>query len=506
MGRSSKERSRLYGNPIRTMKKKGKNGRRYLVVSTWLFIGMVMLKVIAMMGAGGSGTGMAFAVAGALFMIPVAIAGMNLLFAVIANLSSDSNRSLAITIFVVIGVPVSLYLFSVKKSENESMALQAEQEALQRIRPMFDHAVQNNDVDALEKMRVEGVLKKYPVLIELAMCNVGMANKATLNYLRDLGAPLAGDWRCKYTPLEEAAREVNVEAIQFFLASGADPLKIGEEGDTLIHKAIVHEFSDEIPKRQLAEAIDTLVKAGLSLNTRDSDGLTAIELAVKRGELNAIEVLLARDDIKLDKKQLGALTYQALERCSPEGAKLLIQRGADLRFQDGRGRNLLMMTTTLGDLDLSRTLIKAGINLNHVDKHGDNALAYMFSNKEDMVDFARLFVQSGISINHKNHAGLTALNYAYPPHHTSSLLFLEKHGARIGEKSERIQVHDEYKNYAVVANGSVILEGWTDGEGRTQHALSELPDDVRIELTGSACSSVYQNSQAQHEKITKKAK
>lgn len=94
-------------------------------------------------------------------------------------------------------------------------------------------------------------------------------------------------------------------------------------------------------------------------------------------------------------------------------SKLLIDAGADIHTLYPSNNNLLHMACVDEDSDelMIRMLIKVGVNVNHVNEHGDTPLLLLFQNKKLSPNelFRRWWelVQGGANIKHVNNKGQT---------------------------------------------------------------------------------------------------
>lgn len=101
-----------------------------------------------------------------------------------------------------------------------------------------------------------------------------------------LSSPYHHGRRSARSPLHDAAREGDVEAIQRLLAAGADPnAKAAYLGDTPLHTAALMGHAD---------AIAALLKGGADPNANaanDADGDTPLHWAVGEGHAEVIHIL-----------------------------------------------------------------------------------------------------------------------------------------------------------------------------------------------------------------------
>lgn len=97
-----------------------------------------------------------------------------------------------------------------------------------------------------------------------------------------------------------------------------------------------------------------------AVDTRDSEGRTALLLASMEGHARIVVLLLEKGASPnvTDAEGKSALRHALHEH--PEVAKALLEGGADANQRDGDGRTLLMAAVLSGDTDAARLLIEAG--------------------------------------------------------------------------------------------------------------------------------------------------
>ena len=74
--------------------------------------------------------------------------------------------------------------------------------------------------------------------------------------------------------IQDAVRSDDAALLQQMIDDGANPMKTGFKGETLLHVAA---------NRNALEAARILMQAGLAVDARDKDGRTPLHLAVFRG-------------------------------------------------------------------------------------------------------------------------------------------------------------------------------------------------------------------------------
>jgi hypothetical protein len=143
------------------------------------------------------------------------------------------------------------------------------------------------------------------------------------------------------------------------------------------------------------EALEILLEAGISPDTRDEKGRTALHLAIKHRQILPLN--------------------------------MLCQKGADLNRTDPRGRSPLMFAVEVEDRHSFHHLLTCGADPNLKDKEGITPL--MLAAKVPIAIFVRELLASGAEVNQRDQQGKTALLIAAQNDRTAAVKTLLEAGA-----------------------------------------------------------------------------
>uniref|UniRef100_A0A3B4B8K2 Uncharacterized protein n=1 Tax=Periophthalmus magnuspinnatus TaxID=409849 RepID=A0A3B4B8K2_9GOBI len=219
---------------------------------------------------------------------------------------------------------------------------------------------------------------------------------------------------------------------------------ITEDGDTMLHLAIIHEdeniaqqLIDIFPKEVLdiqndlyqsplhlavyldqPEVVRSLVESGASLDLQDRDGNTALHVACQHGQTQCVSHMTR--DLSTTKlapvlethnwRGLACLHLAALFG-QHEVFKLLRKKGAELNIQDGTsGKTPLHFAVELHDVALVTLLLSWGVNVDAAMFNGCTPL-HLAVGRQD-AHIANLLCQSGADKMLRNMEDETPLDLA----------------------------------------------------------------------------------------------
>ena len=203
------------------------------------------------------------------------------------------------------------------------------------------------------------------------------------------------------------------------------------------------------------EIVDYLIAQGCNVNSKASDGATALHHAANgngKGE-EMVQRLIAAGALVEAKDNTNCTPFlYSMSGLSGdlEAARILLKHGADINAQRksdedttlhdaARGNNIhihgmahgvtaLHDAARRGNLERAKWLIDKGADVNRRTEDGSTPLVVAV--QRNRIDVAQYLIEHGADINVKNNEDSTALDIARKKEHTEIVELLKKHGAK----------------------------------------------------------------------------
>jgi uncharacterized protein len=180
-----------------------------------------------------------------------------------------------------------------------------------------------------------------------------------------------------------------------------------------------------------ARGVQDALADGADLKHRDGDGRTPLVVATKADRVEVARVLLeagADPDTK-DDLQDSAFLYAGAEGLD-EILAMTLDHGADVRSTNRFGGTALIPASEHAHVETVRTLIAAGVPLDHVNHLGWTALheAIVLGNGDaDHVTVVRLLLDAGADATIPDGSGTLPRQLAADAGHTAIVAELDRH-------------------------------------------------------------------------------
>eukprot|EP00743_Colponemidia_sp_Colp-15_P006851 GILK01007388.1.p1 GENE.GILK01007388.1~~GILK01007388.1.p1 ORF type:complete len:315 (-),score=45.49 GILK01007388.1:242-1186(-) len=210
-------------------------------------------------------------------------------------------------------------------------------------------------------------------------------------------------------------------------------------------------------------ALERRLNAGDAVNATDSEGNTALHLAVEatKNELPLLECLLAHNADVDVQNAVGAtpLHYCALRKTlHREVAELLLRRGANPNVSMGDGKTPLFIASDAQCLDLVECLLANGANATIVDREHNCCLHSVFvsegreSAKRPLVE---ALIAAGCPVQLQNRDGVSPLHLAAQTGYVRLVQLLLERGAVVNTTTN---AGDTCMHFATKANSVELMD------------------------------------------------
>lgn len=229
------------------------------------------------------------------------------------------------------------------------------------------------------------------------------------------------------TPFHLAATRRSFASVEVLLAAGADlSLRFGDEDESALETAAIYGDVD---------VMRAIVRHGVDVNARDSEGFTALHAAAENNQEGAIDVLIAAGaDVNARGGGGKGKTplYLASASGSLEAALALLRNGADVHELASYRRTALHVAAKRGHTDIVNALLDAGARLHlRTNKFsGDTPLD--LAAKRGHVDTVQRLIRQGARLNDRDADGFTTLHKTASENEPDVIDALVASGAEVG--------------------------------------------------------------------------
>ena len=218
---------------------------------------------------------------------------------------------------------------------------------------------------------------------------------------------LSGCWN----DIHKAAKRGDVEAVRKFIAEGQDVNAINKKGKPVLWMAV---------RGGNVEVVRLLLDAGANPSLQDPLVGTSLHLAAASGRIDITKLLLdhGANINELSDRLNEPPIFQAVRRRHADEVTLLLERGADPNHVWATGDTILHMAVGMGNKEIVKILLNAGMDVNASDNDGRTPLyaaASGFMLEEfgfEHSDVITMLVTHGADLYHRDKNGDTPLEYA----------------------------------------------------------------------------------------------
>ena len=189
------------------------------------------------------------------------------------------------------------------------------------------------------------------------------------------------------------------------------------------------EFLANLESRDIAN-VTLFLAAGMDPNTKTTDGVPALHLAVQHPANDLAKLLLdyTAEINATDKRNWTALMLTA-KKGDTALADFLLSRGANPNIQTAAfSWTALIFATHNNHLEIVKLLLDKGAEINSTTIFNETAL--MFAARNGYPEIAKLLIDKKAVLNAQDRYGWTALKFATQKNHPALVQLLQAAGAK----------------------------------------------------------------------------
>lgn len=305
---------------------------------------------------------------------------------------------------------VSLAHFRISRSCVKFINLK---EVLEETKDWSARTYENETAESIKQIKQRGLIRRFPFL---RYCASWASHAIIMEKQRMPQADLIPLFRW---PSEDGLRSWVIVFDQL-------NLKDRQKGTLLL-------FASRHGLLSVIEAI-TDSGANMNFNTKDSDGMTPLAWATRKGHEAVVQLLIERDDVDTNIQDNYGQT--PLLRAATYGheavVRLLIDRGVEIDSRYSKGRTPLSWAARFGHEAVVRLLIERDAEINSRDnaERTPLLLAAWFGHEA----VVRLLIERGVEIDLRDYTGQTPLSLAAEYGHEAVVRFLIERDAEIDSR------------------------------------------------------------------------
>lgn len=160
-------------------------------------------------------------------------------------------------------------------------------------------------------------------------------------------------------------------------------------------------LQNAIVNNSAVDVLKILIDGGADINAPDGIFGNAFSIAVDKGRLDILQLLIANSsDIDAYSYEKGLNTAVGCHNLRL--VQFLIQNGGNVDTHNEHHGSILQLATALGQEDIVRFLMRSGAGVNFQGGHGSALHAAVYGGSKEMV---RLLLEGGANLEPQNHHG-----------------------------------------------------------------------------------------------------
>jgi len=310
------------------------------------------------------------------------------------------------------------------------------------------------------------------------------------------------------TPLLVALQSNNIESAEILIKAGALPLRISNLGVTPFFVAIKNSILPIVelmiskhstcakddksnysryPQNPLFVAaenqdfniIKLLINSGVSSNIKNHKNNSMIHVCAETGDTKTLQFLLSRECEDINSKNSDSLTplFLAVSNLRIEATELLLQNGASENCVDEEGNGLLSIASLLGSPQMVSYLLKrTKIQVDTKNYKNKTPLILISKfNENQYLETAQVLISAGANVNIAENSGKTALHFAAEAGNLPFIqLLLSSHIDVLIKDNDGLRAHDVARKFGC-NEAHDLIKG--SSESLQEHRPNLVPND-----------------------------
>jgi ankyrin repeat protein len=352
-------------------------------------------------------------------------------------------------------------------------------------------AILSNQLQELNQMIQNGCDLNQPDQASQTplMLAIQKRNSAAANLLLDHPSKLELDKKDQHgiAAISRAAMGNLMPVLEKLITLGADLNTRDLDGSTPVFFAVLY-------KNQ--SVLELLIQEHAELDHRGMFGQTPLTFAIAMGSRQQLFQLLIDGGASLDATNSEGLTpiMLAVDHYEADLVQILINKKTDLNTQDSRGDTPLMKAIYNSDQKMVKLLFENGANPEVRNFSGDTALTYATSMGMGETEIAKYLILAGVDVNAENNQGNTALIHSVSDEATENIKLLLAHGANLEHKNklgenalmQSVNVLDEDLLKLLIDSGARLDERNLKGKSALMLAAKNNNNEECVHLLLSA--------------------
>ncbi|XP_067628239.1 uncharacterized protein [Eurosta solidaginis] len=221
------------------------------------------------------------------------------------------------------------------------------------------------------------------------------------------------------TPLYLAAEEGHGEIAEILIANKANVNIVNVEGAPL-HIAA---------GRGHDNVVEVLLSNGAEIDVKDNMSRTSLELAVSRGHLQVVKMLLQCKKVDMNGKGNDDWTmlHIASQESNLEMVKFLVDEGSNINAKNASGSKPIHIAAREGYKDIVEFFLIKGLSINELGASNQTLLHY--AAMKGRLEVVKYLIAKGADVNAKDTIGLTPMHIAANFGYKDVIEVLLKNGA-----------------------------------------------------------------------------